>query len=173
MVSTNNSDVRTRQVKRIVIFSVIIAIVSAVILVTLVVFRNTETMRTWTPMVLTVEFGLVIIMMWAIASSWIQEHDWNKALSRVAKADLAVTSCPDYWTMSSSPKGEVICTNTFTDPENPGVSYTIQGSSATPTTRTINLSSYDGYSVKEVCDLARTEVAAPWSAVNPMCSNKS
>ena len=171
MVDSHDSDIRTTQVRRIVVFAIIIAIVSALILTALLVFRETELMQTWTPLVLTIELGLVVILLWAIASSWRQERSRNRSLNGMRSAQLAVTACPDYWTASSGKNGDIVCTNVFKNPLEPEVSYTIQGSSPSAAKRTINLSEYDGHTVKEVCDRAVTEVAAPWSAVSPMCSS--
>lgn len=171
MVDSHDSEMRTTQVRRIVIFAIIIAIVSALILAALLVFRETELMQTWTPLVLTIEFGLVVILLWAIASSWRQERSRNKSLNRMRSAELAVTACPDYWTASSGKDGAIVCTNVFSNPLDPKITYTIQGSSPSEATRTINLSEYDGHTVKDVCDRAVNEVAAPWSAVSPMCSS--
>jgi hypothetical protein len=171
MVQVNQSDTRARQVKRIVAFAIVIAIVSAIILAALIIWRQTEAMQRWTPLVLTIEFGLVVILLWSIASSWRQERKRNRSMDRLRTSDLAVTACPDYWTTSSASNGDVICTNVFKSPSDPKVTYTIQGTSRSPGARNINLSSYDGHTVKEVCDLAKTQVAAPWSAVHPMCAN--
>lgn len=171
MVQVNQSDTHTKQIRRIVVFAIVIAVVSAVILGALVIWRETETMRRWTPLVLTIEFGLVVILMWAIASSYLQERKRDRSMDKLRTADLAVTACPDYWTTSSATNGDVICTNVFKHPSDPTVSYTIQGTSTSTGTRNINLSSYDGHTVKEVCDLAKTQVAAPWSAVYPMCDS--
>lgn len=115
MVDSYDSENRSREVKRIVIFAVVIGLVSIAILTALLVFRHTDAMQTWTPLVITIEFGLVVILLWAIASSWRQERSRNRSLNRMRSAELAVTACPDYWTASSAKNGDILCTNVFTN----------------------------------------------------------
>jgi hypothetical protein len=165
----SKSTTSSNQIRRIIIFAFVIGVVSAIILAILLVYRETEMMKTWTPIVLTIELGLVIILLLSIAMCFRQEHSRNEALKKLQTGELVVTTCPDYWTASTDAKGNTLCKNVFQHPEDTRYKLTVQGTSKIDGERTINLSSYDGKEVQDVCKRIDTEVMAPWLAVSPIC----
>lgn len=158
-----------RQYMNLLVFSVIAGIVSIVIMVIMLALGGTNsTIRKLTPVIVTIETGLLLIVANAIYTSVKHIQALRNASDQHMNTRLQVSTCPDYWTLTSNDsKGNKVCTNTFKDPTNPKVTYTISGSPRSK--RQVRLSDYNELTVREVCEKVKKEVKSPWHAIDAMC----
>jgi hypothetical protein len=162
METTNNQS----QYINTMVFCIVAGIISSMLL--LLVFNANEVVRAYGPLVITVEVGLILIIIIAIWNIIAFENKVERAAKSAFDAKLNVTTCPDYWTQSGQ-----TCTNTFSP--QPNVTYTFFGTTPlttmNQTVRTIKLTDYNNLSVSQTCSKAYTNNYSPWSQVDAVCGS--
>ena len=161
-----------RQYLNVLVFAIISGIVSVVIMVLMLSLgAKHETIRELTPLIVTIEIGLLFIISLAIYKSVKYLMRLNSARDNHLNTRLQVTTCPDYWTLTSHDnQGKRVCTNTFKDPLDKNVTYTIIGTHpSSKAIRTVRLSDYNDRTIREACQKSQKEVKAPWHAIDSMC----
>jgi hypothetical protein len=160
-----------RQYLNLLVFAVTAGIVSVIILVLAVAMGGSPTVQHLTPAIITIEVGLLLVVANAIYQSMKHVSRLKDSDRQQMNARLAVTTCPDYWTLTSQDQdGRRVCTNTFRDALNPRVHYVISGTHPSrAAVRDVKLSEYDDMTVRDACDKVAKEVMAPWHAIDGMC----
>jgi len=164
---TNTTD---RQYINLLVFAVVAGVVSVIIMVVTVTAGATDGVRRLTPAIVTIEVGLLLI----IANAIYQAVKYlNKKKDTTLDAKLHVSTCPDYWTLETQDEdGNRVCTNTFKDPLNPKIVYTITGTHADAAeVRHVRLAEYNDKTVREACAKSAAEVRAPWTTIDAMCAS--
>jgi hypothetical protein len=135
----------------------------------------------YTPFIVTVEVGLLFVVISAFVSI-VRNEKRDRKLAENARANLvAVKNCPDYWTLSSDPldSDKSVCVRRYIAPPTTDgatdnttiivVQPTPVGVNATRRNRdTVSLSDMDNKSMGEVCEKVRQQTG-PWSDLVPLC----
>jgi hypothetical protein len=161
------------------VFAVVAGIISLMLM--LLIMRASDTVRQYSAFIITLEVGLVLIILLAITRIIVYERAKLKS-SQIGQNNLIhVTTCPDYWTRT----GDDECVNTFI--ASPNYSYRITGvetvgapgAPAPNPRRVLKLSDYDGKSIVQACNLVKTgssaagiaAIVAPWTDVKTVCDS--
>lgn len=162
-----------RQYVNLLVFAVISGIVSiAVMIVLMTVGGTNDTIQQLTPVIVTIEAGLLLIISFAIYTSVRHILRLKESENGLLNSRLQVTTCPDYWTLTSHDNnGNRVCTNTFVDPLDPKTTYTILGNAqqTVTTPRTVRLSEYKDKTVREACGMVALNVKSPWHSIDALC----
>ena len=141
------------------VFCIVAGIISSMLL--LLVFNANEVMRAYGPLVITVEVGLILIIIIAIWNIIAFERKVDRAAKDSFNAKLNVTSCPDYWTQSGQ-----TCKSTFSP--HPNVTYTFGSDAAA---RELKLNDFNNLSVSQTCSKVNEKKYSPWSQVDAVCGS--
>ena len=149
------------------VFCVVAGIISLMLM--LLVFNSNEAVREYAPLVITIEVGLILIIIAAIWNIIAYERAADAAAKNSFNAQLNVTSCPDYWTQNG-----LMCTNSYSPSST--VTYTMYGNTTPPATgstvATFSLSNYNNNSVAQVCSNVYSQSnISPWSQVDSVCGS--
>jgi hypothetical protein len=161
-----------RQYMNILVFAIVAGIISLVIMIVTIAAGDGALIKRITPLIVTIEAGLLLIIAHAIYRSVKHIRRLNDARDNIQDARLQVSTCPDYWTLTSQDAdGKRVCTNTFKDSLDPRTRYTISGrAGGSPSqVRSVRLADYADLTVREACEKAKREVQAPWQALDPLC----
>ena len=147
------------------VFCIVAGIISLMLL--LLVLNSSDVVGAYTPLVITIEVGLIIIIIAAIWKIISYEHDVFVAAKNSYNARLNVTSCPDYWTQNG-----LVCTNSYSPSAN--TTFTMFGTlppapNAAPVR--FSLSNYNNYSVAQACSNVYYKNLSPWSQVDSVCES--
>lgn len=150
------------------VFSIIAGIISLMLL--LLLFYGASAVEAYTPLIVTVEIGMLIVIITAVVRIYLNERKAKKALDDMENKTIVVTTCPDYWVMSRDEDSEkTVCSNRFTGSRGPlSPTFVMPLADATNTTGTINLEDYDGHTLKTVCGKLK-DLGAPWTEVRAEC----
>lgn len=158
--------------------TMVFAIVAAVISVMLIVFvvYGPPDAREYMYLVLTIEFGLLAIIVNSIARIYMYERDL-KRLSKDATSNLVlVQSCPDYYTRVLDATGAATCSNSFVSPST-NDAYVIGASSSNAFVRNgseVKIKDYENKKLKDVCaDFGRDRPLynVPWTDLRVRCES--
>ena len=163
MASTKNQS----QYINTMVFCIVAGIISLMLL--LLVMNTNDTVRAYSPMVITIEISIVIIIISAVYKIIQHERAANKVAVDGYTASLNVTSCPDYWTRS----GET-CKNVFYNSTNNETYYFFgsnqpAGAPSSSDMKTFNLSNYNNKAIDFTCSNVHHKGYYPWSQVDAVC----
>lgn len=144
------------------VFCIVAGIISLMLL--LLVFNSSDAVRAYTPLVITIEVGLIIVIIAAIWNIIAYERSIDSAAKNSFNARLNVTSCPDYWTQDG-----LVCTNSYSP--SPNVKYTMLGTSTLDSKVSFSLSNYNNYSISQACSNVFYKNLSPWSQVDSVCGS--
>ena len=158
----------TSQYMNTMVFAVVAGIISLMLL--LLIMRASDVVQQYSAFIITIEVGLVLIILVAIYRIIAFERRRSNAAKVGADMRLSVKSCPDYWTNVDGN----MCINSFRVAGKP-YSYRIVGddsvSDAKNPVQSLKLSDYDGQSVNFACNKANAKVRTPWTEVKPVCDS--
>ena len=166
-MATNSAEQSSQYVNTMV-FCIIAGIISMMLL--LLIMSASERIKKLSTFIITVEVGLLVIIVLAIWRLIYYEHKALKQAQTATGNKLSVNSCPDYWTRYSD-----TCVNGFSTSANPNVTYRVAGT-ATPAdlaaqTSTISLTDYNNLSISDACMKVQAQVQAPWTDVRAVCDS--
>lgn len=169
-----NQDASANHYVNTMIFSVVAGIISSMLL--LLVMQGSDAVKQFSVLVITVEIGIVMIILVAI---WqiirFERRRFKQAVDGTMNL-MTVKSCPDYWTINNGRT----CNNAFTsfDKNEDGryVKYIIIGKGKTATDKTsvqdVNLSDYNNVTVLDACSKKHEKLPDhPWTDLNAVCNS--
>lgn len=143
------------------VFTIIAAVVC--MLLFLALYFGTGSMGEFSYMIITIELGLLAVIIQAVVRIYLYEARLKKEHSNAMDSALRVQSCPDYWTLHEN--GAVReCKASYVSPD--GMTKFIMHDKSD----TVVISDLDKKSVNVVC----AEVGArnaPWTDVRTACSS--
>lgn len=155
------------------VFCIVAGIISLMLL--LLVFNANDVVRTFSPLVITVEVGLIFVIILAIWKIIYYERSVESDAKKAYDAKLNVTTCPDYWTLSGKK-----CRNEFQP--HPNVTYRFFGKAEIDDkpVREFKLADFNNLSVSQTCEKVQiggdgvNKLASgyvPWSQVDSICGS--
>lgn len=157
------------------VFCVVAGIISLMLL--LLIMNASDLVRNYSAYIITVEIGLVLVIVLAIYRIIAYEQRLRKESINGTSNKLNIDSCPDYWTRYGNK-----CVNTF-DAKPGGPTLFVDGRSdmAAETDDVlvkkiathINLTSFDNRTISSVCNELRspTRIPGPWTDVRSVCDS--
>ena len=157
------------------VFAVVAGIISLMLLV--LILNASDMVRNYSPYIITVEVGLVLIIGLAIYRIIVYEQSLKKESDNSTNNKLNVDSCPDYWTRFSGNK----CINGYQTPGGPIIR--IDGRSDNPSSNiltkssVIDLTEFNNKTIASVCNRVRfdntkaNEIPGPWTDVRSVCDS--
>lgn len=146
----------------------IIALVFAAVMLTLLVGKSkyAEFVRPYSAFIITVQVGLILIVIWALYRVWVYEKKLNDMYEGAFSKNriLRVSTCPDYWTLSEDGKGKRECTRNYDIGD--GAYITMPGK-----VNKVDVTKYDLKMAKDVCPIYKNEVGSPWSSLKSECES--
>ncbi len=145
-----------------VVFCLIAGVFSALLLV-LLLFGGEAGSR-MTTFVVTSEIGIIGVVIYAIIKVVTAERRARRETQNRMDNLIAVSTCPDYWTLSGTK-----CLNSYTAPvrmdgdDGTRVDYTLPGKNAS-----INLADFDRQTLGKVCSKVREQETA-WTDLQTVC----
>ena len=140
-------------------FTIISGIVSLMLLLLL---KYGSGASVYTPLILTVEIGLVVVIVVSIMRVMQVERKNKKLAKNNLDNLLAVNTCPDYWTLAESSTGTKQCTRVYKVPD---AETTIK---MIGTQDAIQLADYHKQPLGAACRKA-SALKAPWTDVRAVC----
>jgi hypothetical protein len=141
------------------VFSIIAGVISLMLL--LLLFYGSDAATMYAPLIITVEVGLVAILITAVVRIYLFERKAARERKDARNKTLAVNACPDYWVKNA----DGTCTNLFTAAAG-NASFTMN--TTDPSVTSIALADYDGHTLADVCQKAHN-LGAPWTEVRAEC----
>lgn len=102
------------------VFSIIAGLVSIALLVALIM---SPAVGDYAYIVVTVEIGLVLIIVHALYRILSYESSMRRAASLTSKRQIIADTCPDYFTTGYDMNGSISCTNLFRGTDNTGKQF--------------------------------------------------
>jgi len=90
------------------------------------------------PLLLTIQTGLVIIIVWALLRMFYVKNNLNKQYRTMQETIMTNPSCPDYFTRGSNDKAETMCYNKYVTPDSRKIYYFMDPMTST-SKRTIDM----------------------------------
>lgn len=155
------------------------AIVAAMISVVLIVFMvyGPPESRDYMYLVLTIEFGMLAIIVNSIVQIYLYERDLTKLSKDAASNLVLVQSCPDYYTRVIDPKGTATCSNAFVSPST-GDTYSIgrgaDEGSWVSNGASVGIADYANKPLKDVCSdfsASKPLYNVPWTDLRVRCES--
>lgn len=151
------------------VFTIVAGVISLILLALL--FLGSDLTQRYAPLIITIEVGLLAIIVIAIVRIIMYERRMEKLQKNSIDNLLAVKSCPDYWTMSESREDGVVCNKMYEmprdddDPMATRVRYEMQGTSST-----VRLKDFTNKKLGDLCAaVGRQE--SPWTDVRAVCDS--
>ena len=154
------------------VFAIVAGIASLSLLIAMFALP-TDTVKRIAPGVITVEVGLIAVIIFCLRKILQRESDLDKRMADGAKDALSVTACPDYWQQQTAKDGTHTCHNTYVHPLDPKVTYTIQGSASAAGPRSIKMKDFDGKPMRDACPAAQKAAQSAWTPVTTACDSYS
>jgi hypothetical protein len=167
MGGTTQTADQAQQYVNTMVFCIVAGIVSLMLL--LLIMSASEHVRRFSPFIITIEVGLVLVIVLAIVRLIMYEREALKANQLGLLNKLSVQTCPDYWTRYGD-----TCVNGFSTSVNPNVTYRIAGSpnaNKDVMVTTLALSDYDNMTVVDACTKVNALVQGPWTDVRSVCDS--
>jgi hypothetical protein len=145
-----------------IVFSTVSAIV-IFILLALMLRGQSSALKEYTPFIITLQVGLLIIVFYALYSVLVFESKLKKNHKELmsGKRRSNVLSCPDYWTLNEDGKGSRVCERRYVIP---GGFITMPGA-----TNKVNMNEYDMKPMKDVCKKLPKTLKTSWSSLKAEC----
>jgi hypothetical protein len=156
----------TRLYVNTLVFTVLAGFVS-LILLAMLAFGVTG-VAAYAPLIITIEVGVVVIIVSAIVRIYWFEQRTKKHLKNFIENKLRVKTCPDYWTAEQEGTGalaQTVCNNTYAVPDSHG--DTIRINSSVPR---ITLEDWNRRPLKDLCRNLGA-LGAPWTNIKSMCDS--
>jgi hypothetical protein len=155
-----------------IVFSVITGVISLGLLLLLLFVPALA--HQYAYLVITVELGLLAVMVQAIVRIVLYEQDLRSAAQDAAKNAMVVDVCPDYWTASTTqtPSGpDVTCSNQYTAPNGQRQYQWLPGpaANAPKPPASIDLKDYQQLTMTAACPKV-TALGAPWTDLTSKCA---
>ena len=166
-MGTTNTAERTQQYVNTMVFCIIAGIISVMLLV--LITTASERVRAYSPFIITIEVGLVLIIVAAVVRLIMYERTQLKSSKLGAQNRLSVNTCPDYWTRTGN-----TCVNGFNSLANPSVTYQITGTADANKSEmrtTLSLDDYNNKTIQDACTHVAAHVQAPWTDVRAVCDS--
>lgn len=170
-----NQDASASHYINTMVFSVVAGIISSMLL--LLVMQGSDTVKQFSVLVITIEVGVVLIILAAIYQIIAYERRRFKQAIDGTMNMMTVKSCPDYWTLYDGKK----CKNTHQlfEANDDGLytKYVIHGNSTDTNTkdrteRSVNLSDYSKVSVRDACTKKFDNLPNhPWTDLSAVCNS--
>ena len=169
-----NQDASASQYINTMVFAVVAGIISSMLL--LLVMQGSEAVKQFSVLVITVEVGIMLIIVVAIWQIIAYERRRFKQAVDGTMNLLTMKSCPDYWTMSDGKT----CKNKLTlfdkNDEGKYTQYVIIGKGAGANEGTsvpvINLANYTNVTVRDACTKKfDTLPNHPWTDLGAVCNS--
>lgn len=149
--------------------TLIFAIVAKAVTVLLLGLLFTDIGKMLAFFILTVEFGLVTIIVISLWQIYAHDKKRDKEVANLRKAKVNINQCPDYYTKMSDGKDGVECDPVYRTPDG-AFEYTF-------TTPKFPLSTFKGKTFTEVCDIVQKEnpsdgidfTEIPWTDIKAKC----
>ena len=147
------------------VFCVVAGIISLMLL--LLIMNANEALREFSPFVITVEVGLILIVVVAIYKIIAYERRTRQAAKNSYNSRLYVNTCPDYWTQVG-----LNCNNTFVPVDKSNIGFEIKGKPNSPNSNdSFSLATFNNLSVQKACVEARKMINSPWTDVDAVCNS--
>ena len=166
-----DKDTKQSVYRNTVIFAVVAALVTVILLVVVVSVPAAANFRL---AFLTVDIGLLAIIIYAIVRINRQNTKYDELLQEAGNFKMAVDSCPDYFTTHHE-NGKTMCSGVYTSPRR-DVKYTILDANNDPIPD-INLSDIHNRRAREVCSIVNSDdfngvnhQKVPWTEVRAKCT---
>jgi hypothetical protein len=139
------------------IFAVIALVMTVAFLVAVIAFK--DTMAPMYPMVVTIEVGLILVLLYTLWNVMSNEKRLDALRLNAYNNKLQVDSCPDYWTRNGDK-----CYNSFRPADNASTRYEIKN-----TKKVLDLNDYNNKKLRAACQEMRTNIQAPWTDMRSVC----
>lgn len=152
------------------VFTVMAGVVSLMLL--LLLMTGSELATEYAALIITLELGLVAVIIAAILRIYWYERRLSRASKNGLENQLAVKSCPDYWTMKEARDGSTSCVNTYTTPvaAGAGAMAPVTTFKTQATKDVVQLSDYNNKPIRTLCPMVK-ELNAPWTEVRAVCDS--
>jgi hypothetical protein len=148
------------------VFSIVSALVALGLLILLI--WGPSRVRDFAFLIVTVELGLVAVMLASVVRIWLYERSLKEADKNKMTNIVMVDTCPDYWTARHTPTGK-ICENTYNAPRDADVQYSV---SADSSVRQINLDALGKQKLPAVCSKVRSSYdKVAWVDLRSACDS--
>lgn len=160
------------------VFSIVAAVLSLMLL--LLLLRGPPEARALSYMIITIEVGLLFVIVQAIVRIHLYERDLRKTAEKAQNNIVVVDGCPDYWTLSKRKKDMAsVCSSRYVTPNTQSTIYVaapskineIDDSDPSKKARVVNLTTMSQRPMRDVCkDLRTTYDGVSWSDLRNKCS---
>lgn len=158
------------------VFSIVAAVIS-VMLVVFMIYGPPEA-RDYMYVVLTIEFGLLAVIVNSVAQIYMYERDMKKMTQDIASNLVVVDTCPDYYTRALGDDGRPSCSNVFVSPASRDVYElgVVAGSNApfVANSGTIAIRDWTNKPLSDVCGAFAPNKAlygVPWTELRAKCES--
>lgn len=150
--------------------TLIFCVISKMITIFVLAFLLNEKVRYFSYLLLTIELGLVTIIVVALYVLISYDKKMSKKQDEYNKSILSNLSCPDYYVQNTD-SNNIVCTNVYTTPDkkfkyefNPGLSQIIQLES-----------NFQKKSIEDICNDIQdsTYSNVSWTTLRPRCNYSS
>ena len=138
------------------VFAIVAGIISLMLL--LLIMNASDMVKQYSVFIITVEVGLVLIILTAIYRIVRFERKLRKENEVGLRNKVNVQTCPDYWTRSGD-----TCTSELVTP-----AYTLKLAGEK---RTLDLNAYNNKTVADVCAQVKDNKILPWTDVVSVCDS--
>lgn len=149
------------------LFTVIAKGVSVLILGILVF----DAVKPFTPLLLTIELGLFISIIWALYDIHLTNQQQQNAEKQLMASKITNASCPDYFVQGANEKGDQLCENNYITP-NGKYNYKFTGIDKPIDIDTL----FDNKKLGDICQTYFTSDGPfnkiPWSGMKPVCASQ-
>lgn len=172
-VVENKSSMRRVIFRNITVFSIIAAIITVVLLVTALAVPPA---RSLTTSIVTIEVGLLIILIYALISAHAYLTRVSDRMNGAKNMTMRVDRCPDFYTASRDSSGEVVCANGVERPDL-GSAFRYTSTKNRPIPQTVPLKLVDGKRRNKVCAIGDPGTMGnkyyniPWTHLRPRCTS--
>lgn len=149
------------------VFSIVSALMALALLMLLI--WGPSQVRDFAFLIVTVELGLVCVMVASIIRIYMYERSLRKKAETAKRNLVMVDTCPDYWTATNTPTG-TLCKNTYTAPRATNVSY-VFGDDASGMPKQINLTEMSRQKLPSICEKVNTYNKIAWTDLKSTCSS--
>ena len=148
--------------------TLVFTIISGIAVIVLLAFMLSDKkgiMKPYTPFLVTLQVGVVFVILYAMISVLINENKLNNKRKGLENRRAHLLSCPDYWTLDEDGKGKRTCQNTYKIPDSNDKDFlTMQGASS------LDLAEYDMKKLSDICPkLKPSQLNTSWSALKSEC----
>ena len=149
------------------IFTIIAGILSLMLLALLMFGSVMASSYAW--LIVTIELGLIVVIVASVVRIALYEKRIKKLAANALDNQMAVKTCPDYWTLVEGQDRKKTCTRSYlTSFGNQSIEYKVEPDSNGQ--NVIGLSDFENLGVREVCQRAGN-LKTPWTDVKAVCDS--